>query len=538
MAYMSKTKQLNIKYHEARNKWPISTIRPHETTPGYSEHRLHVNNKQPLPIHPSWEEIHDWKLKQSMLITERLREPRRTVFVETERQLKELKESQLEWWNEFAIDTESYSGTYFPSIMLIQISSCDTDYVIDAIALHSKIHQYLHKFFNDPNILKICHSCNDIIPLQRNFDIFPVGMIDTQEAYFMYEGKTKQIGLANMAKILLDIEMNKSGQMADWSFRPLHPDLIEYAAKDTQILFKCWIALKEKFTPSGIPDFPLIKQRLKETISSRQKQTATAAWDSYRARAHNQNLGQFITQGQEALFMELHDWRDKIARQVDVEPSKIKIERITRSMPTKKEHLKEMADNNIRKLLQDSHLQEAIDIINIHKPTMFSSESMQPSTNISKKRQFISREEARLYNFSSSEDDYDSDSSCFVVYQGRSEQVIEKDVNKPLSPEPMVTNAQTDTTTAVIDNSPATVVTDNAATTTLAMTERAKKLRRNRLNRKLKNGLIDKRPKKKVNKTNSAAKRVAAVLKTALRYNVTQSELLTHIAKMPNSLKY
>lgn len=75
---------------------------------------------------------------------------------------------------------------------------------------------------------------------------------------------------------------------------------------------------------------------------------------------------------------------------------------------------------------------------------------------------------------------------------------------------------------------------------TLSESKYARKQRRHRQNRKIKKQFSqtkDSTHTKTVHKRNSSAKRVSAFLRTALRYKVTQHDILTHIEKLPKSLR-
>jgi len=72
--------------------------------------------------------------------------------------------------------------SYFDYICVIQMSIPEYDFVIDAIQLHNHIQEELGQIFETITITKLFHDAkNDVLSLQRDFSIFSVAVIDTQE---------------------------------------------------------------------------------------------------------------------------------------------------------------------------------------------------------------------------------------------------------------------------------------------------------------------------------------------------------------------
>ncbi len=141
-----------------------------------------------------------------------------------------------------AIDLEADSlHNYREKICLIQVSTTDKTVLIDPLAVTTL--DPLKPILANPAITKIFHAADyDLRSLKRDYDININGLFDTMiSAQFLGE---ERIGLADLLLKYFDVELDKKFQKADWSRRPLTPEMIEYAANDTRYLHK----LKELFT--------------------------------------------------------------------------------------------------------------------------------------------------------------------------------------------------------------------------------------------------------------------------------------------------
>ena len=122
---------------------------------------------------------------------------------------------------------------YFEKVCLIQIATESASYVIDPLAL--KDLSALHPVFSDPRIRKVFHGADyDIRSLYRDFRIEVENLFDTQSAS-KFLG-LRESGLEALLRSRFHVELNKKYQRADWSQRPLSPEMVEYAAMDTMYL--------------------------------------------------------------------------------------------------------------------------------------------------------------------------------------------------------------------------------------------------------------------------------------------------------------
>jgi exosome complex exonuclease RRP6 len=101
--------------------------------------------------------------------------------------------------SEIAVDLEHHSyRSYYGFVCLVQISTREEDFVIDALALREDLED-LNEIFVDPTIVKVqyvpllfeypTHSSqvfhgadSDILWLQENFNVYVVNLFDTYQA--------------------------------------------------------------------------------------------------------------------------------------------------------------------------------------------------------------------------------------------------------------------------------------------------------------------------------------------------------------------
>ncbi|KAF8569341.1 hypothetical protein P879_05045 [Paragonimus westermani] len=155
-------------------------------------------------------------------------------FVDTLDQLDAaLKEISLH--KEVAVDLEHHSHrTYLGITCLVQLSTRDGDYIIDALALRDHLYK-LNEIFTNPRVTKVFHgSDSDLMWLQRDFSVYVVNLFDTGVA-----ARELQLGRFSLTYLLqryVNVRASKKYQLADWRIRPLPDELIEYARTDTHYL--------------------------------------------------------------------------------------------------------------------------------------------------------------------------------------------------------------------------------------------------------------------------------------------------------------
>ena len=158
---------------------------------------------------------------------------------------------------------------YFEKVCLLQIATESASYVMDPLALRDL--SSLRPVFSNPRIRKVFHGADyDIRSLYRDFRIEVENLFDTQLAC-RFLG-LRETGLEALLRSRFHVELNKKYQRADWSKRPLSPEMVEYAATDGRYLIplarmlekeleeksrlswveeECLFLSKVRFTPPG-----------------------------------------------------------------------------------------------------------------------------------------------------------------------------------------------------------------------------------------------------------------------------------------------
>ena len=154
---------------------------------------------------------------------------------------------------EFAVDLEMDSlHHYQEKVCLIQVSTRTESWLIDPLAL--KDLSPLSTPLGDPRIKIVMHGADyDIRSLHRDFGIEVRNLFDTMLAS-RFLG-ISEFGLAALLKARFGIELNKKYQKADWSKRPLTPEMSAYAAADTSDLLPLYDQLNAELIEKGRLDW-------------------------------------------------------------------------------------------------------------------------------------------------------------------------------------------------------------------------------------------------------------------------------------------
>ncbi|PLX93512.1 MAG: ribonuclease D [Desulfuromonas sp.] len=142
----------------------------------------------------------------------------------------------LEACTVFAVDLEADSmHSYQEKVCLLQFTYGDKTVLLDPLAVPDL--SPLKPVLADSAIRKIFHAADyDIRCLHRDFGIEIGGLFDTMIAsQFLGEEK---VGLADVLGKYFGLVLDKRYQRADWSKRPLSPEMCDYAAGDTRDLAK------------------------------------------------------------------------------------------------------------------------------------------------------------------------------------------------------------------------------------------------------------------------------------------------------------
>ncbi|CAI2385933.1 unnamed protein product [Moneuplotes crassus] len=141
------------------------------------------------------------------------------------------------------IDTENESVySYKGYLCLIQLSTLDSDYVIDLLAIddNSFVSETLGKqILENDSIIKVLHGgTSDKIWIHRDFGINIKNIFDTQDIYRQIGGK--RLALNHLWSLFCNFEMDNETkikfQTSKWSQRPIPSDMLSYAANDSRYL--------------------------------------------------------------------------------------------------------------------------------------------------------------------------------------------------------------------------------------------------------------------------------------------------------------
>jgi ribonuclease D len=137
---------------------------------------------------------------------------------------------------------------YFEKVCLLQIATESVSYVIDPLALRDL--SALRPVFSNPRIRKIFHGADyDIRSLYRDFRFEVENLFDTQLAC-KFLG-LRESSLEALLRSRFHVELNKKYQRADWSQRPLPPEMVEYAAMDGRYLILLARILEKELEEKG-----------------------------------------------------------------------------------------------------------------------------------------------------------------------------------------------------------------------------------------------------------------------------------------------
>ena len=206
-----------------------------------------------------------------------------------------------------AVDTEAASfHRFIDRVYLLQISSRDETAVVDPLAVESLAP--LGEVLADPEVEVVFHDADyDLRLLDREYGFRATALFDTRVAAQLLN--EPGVGLAALLEKYMGVRLDKRFQRADWSARPLSPEMLEYAASDTRYL-------------------PALRDILKAQLEARGRlgwaAEEFALLDDTRWNAPNGEPGWLRLKGAKALkgrelaiLRELFEWREGVAQRTD-----------------------------------------------------------------------------------------------------------------------------------------------------------------------------------------------------------------------------
>ncbi len=217
--------------------------------------------------------------------------------------------------HQIAVDTEADSlHSYFDKVCLIQLSIPDEDFIVDPLTRVDL--SGFGALLANSEITKVFHGGDyDLRILHRDFGFTVRNLIDTSVCAQLlgYEG----LGLAALLDRHFGVKLNKTHQRADWSMRPLPPDMLDYASMDTHYLIPLAAKLREELAALGRWEWALEEFARLENVRYRE-----AGEDDVEPWRKVKNIGN-LDRRSLAIFRDIHEWRDRLARKADRPPFKI-----------------------------------------------------------------------------------------------------------------------------------------------------------------------------------------------------------------------
>jgi ribonuclease D len=206
-----------------------------------------------------------------------------------------------------ALDTEGASFHRFVDrIYLLQLSTRNESAIIDPLPIGKP--EELGRLLEDRNVQIVFHDADyDLRLLHQDYGWHVRNIFDTRVAAQLLG--IKAFGLAALLEKYFNVKLDKKHQRADWSMRPLTPDMLEYAAQDTLHLLALRDRLADELKRSGRWEWAREEfARLEETRWDDDDES-TAFLRMKGARDLNRR--------ELALLRELVGWRNDVARKAD-----------------------------------------------------------------------------------------------------------------------------------------------------------------------------------------------------------------------------
>lgn len=207
-----------------------------------------------------------------------------------------------------AVDTEAASFHRFHDrIYLLQLSSRQETAVVDPLAVTSL--EPLAAVLRSPEVEIVFHDADyDLRLLRMEYGFAATNLFDTRIAAQLLN--EPGVGLAALLEKYFGVRLDKRFQRADWSARPLSPEMLQYAAADTHYLPALRDLLRARLQESGRLEWAIEEFAL---ATAARRQSSEADEPGYlRLKGAKAMPGRAL-----AVLRELYDWRDQLARRTD-----------------------------------------------------------------------------------------------------------------------------------------------------------------------------------------------------------------------------
>jgi len=208
---------------------------------------------------------------------------------------------------ELALDTEGASfHRFLDRIYLLQLSTRDRSAIIDPLPIGSPAG--LGDLLQNKDIEVVFHDADyDLRLLHQDYGWHVTNIFDTRIASQLLG--IKSFGLAALLEQYFDVKLDKKHQRADWSMRPLTPDMLEYAAQDTRYLLQLKDHMKAELERRG-------RLRWAQEEFARLEGTRWEAEESMEGFLRLKGARD-LSRRELAVLREVANWRDVVAAELD-----------------------------------------------------------------------------------------------------------------------------------------------------------------------------------------------------------------------------
>ena len=215
--------------------------------------------------------------------------------------------SEISDVTELALDTEGASfHRFLDRIYLLQISTREESAIIDPLPIGSPAR--LGQLLESKGVEVVFHDADyDLRLLHQDYGWHVTNIFDTRVASQLLG--IKSFGLAALLEQFFDVKLDKKHQRADWSMRPLTPDMLAYAAQDTRYLLQLKDHMKGQLTRRG---------RLHWAQEEFARLEGTR-WEAEQSMEGFLRLkgARDLSRRELAVLREVANWRDTVAAQLD-----------------------------------------------------------------------------------------------------------------------------------------------------------------------------------------------------------------------------
>jgi ribonuclease D len=232
--------------------------------------------------------------------------PDAALYLDTVQQVDQFL-SEIAHVKELALDTEGASfHRFLDRIYLLQLSTPERSAIIDPLPIGAP--KKLGDLLQDNSVEVVFHDADyDLRLLHQDYGWHVTNIFDTRIAAQLLG--IKSFGLAALLEQFFDVKLDKKHQRADWSMRPLTPDMLDYAAQDTRYLLQLRDHMKSELERRG--RWHWAKEEFARLEGTR--------WEAEQSMEGFMRLkgARDLSRRELAVLREVANWRDTVAAQLD-----------------------------------------------------------------------------------------------------------------------------------------------------------------------------------------------------------------------------